>query len=430
VRESKLSDAALVEQARSLASSWRLDLDLTTLIEKQLRQDENLDDTGSVDVVAIGKAAGEMASATGTVLADRVERALVICGDEGASSAPSGAEVLIGGHPLPDEGSLRAGARLMEFLSSSESATTILLISGGASSLCAAPAPPLSLLDLHAIFRSALERGVDITTLNRLRTATSLLGGGAVLRRVRSSASLSLIMVDNVVSGPEWVASGLTYEYRPTPDEVRHLIEVFGLAGGLAERITSASECRSREMRRSRPSAHVNRVVADPATMLASLEREATSRGFLVRSLGAAVHDDVNDAAHRWTAAVTETRRGSAPVCVIGVGEVTVNVDGEGLGGRCQQFALTMAPALAARDVDAVFVAVSSDGRDYVEGVAGAWADRTTMTRARALGVDVERVLADNDTHDVLARLGQLIGGAHTGWNLCDVYVALLRPPL
>jgi len=89
-----------------------------------------------------------------------------------------------------------------------------------------------------------------------------------------------------------------------------------------------------------------------------------------------------------------------------------------------------VASALVERDAgfDVVFVAASSDGRDFVDGVGGAWSDGTTVARARALGIDVAHALAENDARDVLARLGQLIDGAHTGWNLCDVYVGLLRP--
>jgi hydroxypyruvate reductase len=72
------------------------------------------------------------------------------------------------------------------------------------------------------------------------------------------------------------------------------------------------------------------------------------------------------------------------------------------------------------------FAARSSDGRDYVEGVAGAWVTDNTSARMEDAGLDWLTVARAHDTYPALRALGQLIEGGHTGWNLCDVYVALV----
>ncbi len=102
----------------------------------------------------------------------------------------------------------------------------MFLLSGGASSLCVVPAPPLTVEDLGEVWRGALRAGVDITSLNQIRASTSLIGGGALLRHVRAQRSTSLILVDNVVSGAQWVASAMTYDYEPTSREVDELVGV------------------------------------------------------------------------------------------------------------------------------------------------------------------------------------------------------------
>ena len=84
-----------------------------------------------------------------------------------------------------------------------------------------------------------------------------------------------------------------------------------------------------------------------------------------------------------------------------------------------------MAKEMAELERDAVFVARASDGRDFVEGVGGAWVDSSTMERGRGLGIDWDAVVDANDSHSALGPLGQLIEGGHSGWNLCDLYVAL-----
>jgi glycerate-2-kinase len=75
---------------------------------------------------------------------------------------------------------------------------------------------------------------------------------------------------------------------------------------------------------------------------------------------------------------------------------------------------------------DAAFAARSSDGRDFLRGVAGAWVDATTKRRAQALGMDWLHLKRENDSYRGLLAVDQLLAGGHTGWNLCDLYVAVL----
>ncbi len=218
--------ANLLNDALAISDAWSNGLDLRTLIETQLRESHVLDQ--EVDVVAIGKAAREMSAAARDVLGDRVRRQLVIVDEGPAFSMDSDVEFVIGEHPLPGLGSLLAGRTTGGVLERSSGAhCTIFLISGGASSLCALPASPLDLEDLHELFAAALavRRGHHDAQPDFARRVRAI-AGGAILRSVRTPRSLSLVMVDNVVSGERWVASGLTFDYEPTRDEVLDLLGV------------------------------------------------------------------------------------------------------------------------------------------------------------------------------------------------------------
>ena len=92
----------------------RSDSTCARLIDTQLRESDVID--RDVDVIAIGKAAREMATATHNVLGDHVLRRLVIVDEGPAFSLDSDVEFVIGEHPLPGLGSLLAGERLVEFL--------------------------------------------------------------------------------------------------------------------------------------------------------------------------------------------------------------------------------------------------------------------------------------------------------------------------
>jgi glycerate-2-kinase len=344
--------------------------------------------------------------------------------DQADSGDGPATEIVVGEHPLPGEGSERAGERLLGFLGEpTEASCTLFLISGGASSLCVRPEPPMDRAALHTLFATALATGMDITALNRLRAATSSIAGGAVLRHVRTAKSLALIMVDNVVSGPAWVASALTYDYQPSPEEVAELIREGELATGLATTVLEASARRRTLLQRAVTTSHENVVVVEPVTLLEDAVRSADRRGYRVVRWGEDVQGDVHDVVDSLARTLRVELMTPGPLCIVGVGEVTVRVRGPGTGGRCQEFAWAMAEVLATLDRPGVFVARASDGRDFVPGVAGAWVDVATTRRARALGVEWSKISAENDTYTGLSALGQVLTGTSTGWNLCDLYL-------
>jgi hydroxypyruvate reductase len=363
-----------------------------------------------------------MHGAARTVLSSRVARSLVVS-DVGESLTSPRATVLIGEHPAPGWGSVAAGEALTEFLESGTSDTsTLFLISGGASSLCVKPSPPLGLGDLRELWSAALAAGLDITDLNQVRAATSLVGGGALLRWVRSSHSASLIMVDNATSGARWVASALTYDYAPSREVLGELWKSLDASASLRGKLEQAFEFRSALMSKPKETQHRNAVLAEPSMMLDAARAEASARGYRFVDMGARVSGDVGFVARQWGDATRDAGPRSA---VIGVGEVTVQVSGNGVGGRCQELAWRMARELEGLSHPWTFLARSSDGRDFVEGVAGAWVNGETTHRIAESGRNWDVVSRTHDTYPALRELGQLIDGGHTGWNLCDIFVAL-----
>lgn len=417
----------LLSDAHAISSQWLHELDMASLTAQRLEASGLLDPSVTVDVVAIGKASREMADAATDVLGERLRRRLIICGEASARSRERTSDVVVGEHPIPGQGSLKAGATLVAYLDEPTRADcTLFLLSGGASSLCVVLETPMTLGDVHGVWDVAITSGVDITTLNKLRASSSAIGGGGVLRHVRTARSLSLILVDNVISGPAWVASGMTYDYQPTSNEVKSLLERIGLsATPLGQLVLEASLNRARAM--TTPTTHhENVVLAEPAMMLDVAAAEARRRGYRVVDMGSDVHGDVTDVSEQWVGVLQSEALSSDAIAMLGVGEVTVRVRGAGLGGRCQEFAWLMAKEVAELDRDAVFMARASDGRDFMEGVGGAWVDRSTMERARRLGVDWAAIAQANDSHSALSALEQLLDGSHSGWNLCDLYVALM----
>ena len=415
------SDAAHARLlADALAIAHSLDrLDLSAAVAERLAGAGHAERDGAVDLVAVGKAAPELVRAARRALGERVARVLAI------GEAP-GAGVLVGDHPRPGARSRAAGARLIDFLEAGgPSALTLFLVSGGASSLAVAPVAPVTVADLAALFDAAASRGADVVTLNRLRAAVSWLGGGAVLDHVRTPASLALVLVDVAAGGAQWVASALTYDYRPDDAEVAALLEVVGLThSALAQRVREAAATRRGAL--GTPAHHTNLVLLEPGDWRAAALAEAARRGYETVDLGA-----VEGPPTRLAAAAAEALEGrhARPRCVLGVGEATPELGGTpGRGGRGQEWCALVAPALARAGGPALALGYASDGRDHEAGVAGAWSDDTTVARARRGGLDLAGTLARHDTHSLHAALGQLLEGGHSGWNLCDLYLVVAGP--
>ncbi|MEW6114529.1 MAG: MOFRL family protein, partial [Thermodesulfobacteriota bacterium] len=113
------------------------------------------------------------------------------------------------------------------------------------------------------------------------------------------------------------------------------------------------------------------------------------------------------------------------PACVLSGGETTVVVKGSGLGGRNQEFGLSLVKR-AAELPDTVFLSAGTDGTDGPTDAAGALVDCSSLSRAKDLGIDPESYLRDNDSYHFFEKLGDLIITGPTRTNVMDVRIVLV----
>jgi hydroxypyruvate reductase len=130
----------------------------------------------------------------------------------------------------------------------------------------------------------------------------------------------------------------------------------------------------------------------------------------------APLEGDVAEAASRIAGA-------AAPGTRLWGGETTVRVRGGGRGGRNQELALRVALALRGLERPWSFLSAGTDGRDGPTDAAGAVVDDGTLERIAAAGLDVEALLARNDSYPALAAAGDLLITGGTGTNVADLQV-------
>ena len=111
-------------------------------------------------------------------------------------------------------------------------------------------------------------------------------------------------------------------------------------------------------------------------------------------------------------------------MALISGGECTVTVRGNGRGGRCTEFLLSLAIDLAGlANVQAI--ACDTDGIDGSEDNAGAVLLPDSVKRAANLGLNARALLANNDAYEFFSGLDDLVVTGPTRTNVND-YRAIL----
>ncbi|HEY6148287.1 MAG TPA: MOFRL family protein, partial [Thermoanaerobaculia bacterium] len=88
---------------------------------------------------------------------------------------------------------------------------------------------------------------------------------------------------------------------------------------------------------------------------------------------------------------------------------------------------LALAAASPLEASPAALLSAGSDGRDGSSRAAGAWADGTTLERARRAGASAARALERHDSEPFFEALGDLFVTGPTGTNVADWVFAVRR---
>jgi glycerate 2-kinase len=390
---------------------------------------------GRLVLASAGKAALPMTEAALKVLGGDVLGLAVIPHGYGGGKAytRTGIEILSARHPVPDQGSVRAAARLIELFGGlGEKDVCIFLLSGGGSSLLCLPQPPLGLEDKIRTTDLLLKSGADIRQINTVRKHMSGIKGGRLAERNRG-AVVSLIVSDVAGDDASAIASGPTLADPTTFRDAETALRRSGIWNQVPEAVRTHMEngVRGRipETPKSLPARHSAQIICSNAAALRAASAEAASCGFapliLARQLsGEAREAGAMLAAHAIKAEV-DARRTGRPTCIIAGGETTVTVKGTGWGGRNQEIALAAALALEGR-VNILLASFATDGIDGVTEAAGAWSSGETAAAIRSRGIDPERSLSANDSYTALLAAGELIVTGPTHTNVNDVCIILI----
>ncbi|MFV1962330.1 MAG: glycerate kinase [Acidimicrobiia bacterium] len=353
---------------------------------------------GPTVIIAIGKAAAGMCRGAHRALGP----VSGVCVTNAPGTVPDGIDLLIGDHPIPGDASFEAGKRVLE-VARAVSSRCVALISGGGSALCEQPVPGVDQSYLQEVNALLLDGGASIEETNLVRRHLSAIKCGGVARAVRGPLE-TYVVSDVGGAEPGVVASGPTIPTSADPTAVKALMRQFGIP--IPEAVWDAINQRLPHAL-SPPNVTV---LADGKVAARAVADAAQKDGFKCR---------VNEG---WIAGPIETAlekffAQSGPGVTVGVGEPTVDVRGNGAGGRNSHAALLASTRLDGHE--GLFASFATDGIDGRTKSAGAIVDGATVDR----GGDPENSLRNFDSATYLNGTGDLIRTGPTGTNVADLWV-------
>ncbi len=392
-----------------------------------------LPETARLVVLAAGKAAAPMAAAVENIFGDRILAGLAVTKD-GHGAALRRIPLREAAHPVPDARSESAARAAMALVASAEPDDVLLvLLSGGASSLLACPAPGLTLAELAETTQVLLSAGADIAELNSVRKHLGALAGGRLAQHARSRRIELLVVsdvpgdrLDVIGSGPlcgdpSRYADALAAVERCSARTALPARVVAHLEAGAAGRIAETPKPGDPALARVRVQLLASNAMARAAALAA-----ARAQGARTCDLGEVLRGEARWAGAR-LAALARALRGGEALCIVAGGETTVRVRGGGTGGRNQELALSAALGLAGAG-RVTLLAAGTDGSDGTTHAAGAFADAATLVRARRLGLDATAALERNDSGGFFAAEGGVFVTGPTRTNVMDLALLWREP--
>lgn len=485
------------DDARAIFSSVISDLNVEESVRSVLKREGNLLQAGpmscdlretEVVLIGIGKASIRMGAAAEDVFGDSLSTGLLVT--DRSRKANLRSDVIVAGHPVPNENSLKAGSEILRLVSAAASATDsgsgkmrliIFLISGGGSALVESPVDQaITLEDIQEMNRVLVGCGATIREMNVIRKHFSAIKGGR-LGAVVSGVPVLALYISDVNAGDIFsIASNPLLPDNATLAEFQSVIERYQLldklpgsmadmvSAGKIERLPSGVATRSPDISIETGSGaelveNIHSIEGGTAenssqdtdgpissqlpefvqygniaaAVLMDNRSAVQAAAAAARSLGykPIICDDLEEGQYKELAAAMVARLEEArmlevgPVCIVSGGEAVCPVHKPGIGGRNQEFVLYSAAHLLthASDPETCILSCGTDGIDGNSSAAGAVASAELIVKSGNAGLNLEPFLERNDSNSFFRKAGGLIVTGPTGNNVRDIRILLSR---
>lgn len=375
--------------------------------------------SGRLFLVAVGKAAWQMAAAAVPIVGDRLERGIVITKYGHVKGTLPGIECYEAGHPIPDENGFRATGKVLEMTKDlKEEDMVLFLLSGGGSALFEKPLlPSEELIDLTNQF---LDCGASIVETNIMRKRVSGVKGGKFAKHCAPARIFSIVLSDILGDPLDMIASGPACADSSTKEDAENIVRKYGIH-------VSEELHRLMEVETPKVLDNVEVVVSGSVSELCqAAARECRTLGYETHILTDQLDCEAREAGAFLASVARTYAHANKNLAIIAGGETIVHVMGDGKGGRNQEMALAAAEGIQGMD-HVAFFSVGSDGTDGPTDAAGGYVDGSTKELLEKKGMTIYNMLEKNDAYRALKSCGGLVVTGPTGTNVNDLSVLLIK---
>jgi len=364
----------------------------------------------NVYIVAIGKAADVMAKFVSKRVSFK-QGVVVMPSSYTPVFSHKKIQFFHSGHPLPNTQSIRAASYLEKFVSNTQKNDfTVFLISGGGSALVSQPMG-ISLKEKILVNKELIHSGANINEISCVRKHISKIKGGKIIQKM-NCAGISLVISDVIGDDLSSVSSGLTFADKTTFSQALKILKKYKIHNKIPKNIIRVLQNTEDNKFPETPKKPMirNFVIANNYKCLLAMKDKAKKMNYTT----GVVHS-LNSDIKVVTKKIIKTLESSKKQCLIFGGEPTVNVKGNGRGGRSQELVLRLLQELN-NDTHNRFI-VSSIGTDGIDGntkFAGAISSSTNISVSK-------KYLENNDSFNYFKKIGGLIHTGPTHTNVNDI---------
>ena len=378
-------------------------------------------DGGKYIVISIGKAGCSLMKAALDILPYKIEKQLLIVTNYQNYKPIIGSEIITSGHPIPDKNGIKASNRVTEILkNATKNDTLIILISGGSSALLPAPVKGLNLHDKIQINRLLLSSDLNIREINLIRQSMSTLKGGGFTTIASPVSINSFILSDVIGDDLRVIGSGPTISPIGSIEEAHKLLIKKNLYSKLSLKLQKFFKSQTKSVfteSRLNQNILIGNNKKSVIAMANSVKAQVVPYPIIgnVKTATQTIFDEIN------------MRREMKYVALAFGGETTVNVSGNGTGGRNQELALRVAQKLFDQKLTGKwsFLSGGTDGQDGPTEAAGGIVNQDTIKKLYDNNMSVEKLLNNNDSNRALKFTNQLLVTGNTGTNVADLQLFL-----
>ena len=399
-------------------------LDLSTLYAKEFKKyflknkirlsssQIDLKKYDRVFLIAIGKSAGRMAEFASKKI--DFNKGIIVIPKGVMPKLKKSIEIITAGHPLPNNNSLKAGKKLVSFLNQTAKNDFVLfLISGGGSALSILP-HSISFRDKILVNQILIKSGANINEIACIRKHLSLIKGGRLIQNM-NCAGISFLVSDVIGDDIGSISSGITYCDKSTFSDSLKIIKKFSIRQKLPESVIHVLESGSKGEIPETPKKPFikNIVILNNIACLSKMKDKSKTLGFKTY-----VIPNITGNLNQVTKMLASAAVNSKNNCIVFGGEPTVNVTGNGKGGRNQELVLRLYEKLKNQHYNFTIASVGTDGLDGNTKFAGSMFSTENKH-------DGNKYLKNNDSSSFFKKFGGLIETGITQNNVNDVGVIL-----